>query len=50
MGPGRRVSQWLSRAYVHRDEIKMLDPAVDYLRIYQLTTLYDSSSLTPKWG
>ena len=41
MGPGRRVSQWLSRAYVHRDEIKKLDPAVDYLRIYQLTTLYD---------
>jgi hypothetical protein len=41
MGLGRRVSQWLSRAYVHRDEIKTLDPAVDYLRIYQLTTLYD---------
>lgn len=41
MGASRRLSQWLTRPYAHRDEIRTLDPAADYLRIYQLTTLYD---------
>jgi len=31
----------MKRAYRNRDLIKTLDPVTDYLRIYQLTTLYD---------
>ena len=31
----------MKRAYRNRDLIKTLDPEKDYLRIYQLTTLYD---------
>ncbi len=31
----------MKRAYRNRDLIKTLDPNEDYLRIYQLTTLYD---------
>lgn len=31
----------MKRAYRNRDLIKTLDPATDYPRIYQLTTLYD---------
>lgn len=31
----------MRRAYRNRDLIEALDPATDYLRIYQLTTLYD---------
>jgi hypothetical protein len=31
----------MKRAYRNRDLIKTLDPDEDYLRIYQLTTLYD---------
>jgi hypothetical protein len=31
----------MKRAYKNRDEILTLNPETDYLRIYQLTTLYD---------
>jgi len=31
----------MKRAYRNRDLIRTLDPETDYLRIYQLTTLYD---------
>ena len=31
----------MKRAYRNRDRIRTLDPETDYLRIYQLTTLYD---------
>ena len=31
----------MKRAYRNRDLIKTLDTETDYLRIYQLTTLYD---------